>query len=166
MPYDVSVNDAFVLYCLILLGAGLASCVWTNFSALRDCQNDYIAPNGERLLGILTHMERAWFSNGYGQGHSCIALYASVLFTLCAANVGVLSVWRIRLSGDIAMNPGPVDHPDHQGEERKDASASVSKDPNTPDGTEVKQSLLSCDSLTEVLAAIQSELRENNDQMR
>ena len=53
---DVSVNDVFVLYCLILRGAGLASCVWTNFSALRDCQNDCIAPNGERVLGTLTHM--------------------------------------------------------------------------------------------------------------
>ena len=162
---DVSVNDVFVLYCLILRGAGLASCVWTNFSALRDCQNDCIAPNGKRVLGTLTHMEKAWFSNGYGQGHSCIALYASMLFTLCAANA-VLSVWRIRLSGDIQMNPGPVDHPDHQGEERKDASASVSRDPTTPVGTEVKQSLVSCDSLTEVLAAIQSQLRENKEQMR
>ena len=64
------------------------------------------------------------------------------------------------------MNPGPVDHPDPQGEERNDASASVSRDLTTPDGTEVKQSLLSCDSLTEVLTAIQSQLRENNDQMR
>ena len=64
------------------------------------------------------------------------------------------------------MNPGSVDHPDHQGEERKDASANVSRDPTTPDGTEVKQSLVSCDSLTEVLAAIQSQLRENNEQMR
>ena len=61
------------------------------------------------------------------------------------------------------MNPGPVDHPDHQGEERKDTPASVSRDPTTPDGTEVKQSLLSCDSRTEVLAVIQSLLRENND---
>ena len=162
---DVSVNDAFVLYCLILLGAGLTSCVWTNFSALRDCQNDCIAPNEKRVLGTLTYMEKAWFSNGYCQGHSCIALYASVLFTLCAANA-VLSMWGIELSGDIAMNPGPVEHPDHQGEERKDASASVSRDPTTPDGTEVKQSLVSCYSLTEVLAAIQSQLRENNDQMR
>ena len=57
-------------------------------------------------------------------------------------------------------------HPDHQGEERKDSSASVRRNPTAPDGTEVKQSLISCDSLTEVLAAIQSQLRENNDQMR
>ena len=117
------------------------------------------------MLGTVTYMEKAWFPNGYCQGHSCITLYDSVPFTLCAANAE-LSVGRIRLSGDIEMNPGPVDHPDHQGEERKDASARVSRDPATPDGTEVKQSFLSCDSLTEVLAAIQSQLRENNDQMR
>ena len=158
---DVSMDDVFVLYCLILLGAGLASCVSTNLSALRD----YIAPNGERVLGTFTYMEKAWFPNEYCQGHSCIALYASDLFILCAANA-VLSVWRIQLSGDIEMNPGPVDHPDHQGEEREDASARVSRDLTTPDGTEVKQSLVSQDSLTEVLAAMQSQLRENNDQMR
>ena len=162
---DLSVNDVFVMYCLILLGTGLASCVSTNFTALRDCQSDHIAPYGERVLGTLTYMEKAWFPNEYCEGHSCIALHTSVPFTLCAANA-VLSVWRIRLSGDSEMNPGPVDHPDPQGEGRNNASASVSRDLTTPDGTEVKQSLLSCDSLTEVLAAIQSQLRENNDQMR
>ena len=83
---DLSVNDVFVLYCLILLGTGLASCVSTNFPALRDCQSDYIAPNGERVLGTLTYMEKAWFPNEYCQGHSCIALHTSVLFTMCVAN--------------------------------------------------------------------------------
>ena len=74
-------------------------------------------------------------------------MYVSVLVSMaCAANT-VLSVWRLRLSGDIEENPGP-DHLDQPIDDTEKTMGATATAANTDD------------IVTRIMQAVQQQLQD------
>ncbi|KAL8568755.1 hypothetical protein ACOMHN_054542 [Nucella lapillus] len=78
-------------------------------------------------------------------------MHVPVVFSMCAANA-VLSVWRILLSNDVEVNPGPLDeHTEKHGKNGKENGSALSagKDGDFPST-----------AVSEILAAIQLQTQQ------